>query len=413
MIAILTFTMAAKAGLLLALLGTISSTIFLAMAIIAGKRFNGKASAWQARTDAIGREKLPPVTILKPVYGAEPNLEQNLESFFRQDYPSYEIVFGCRDEDDPALEAVGHLRAKYPDKAVRVVLSGHPAWPNAKVFSLAKMIASSANDYFVISDSDIKVEPEFLRNVIAPLLDPQNGLVTCMYRGVPAPDFWSKLEALGMSVELPSGVVTADMLEGMRFALGAVMTVRRDALEKIGGIAETKDYYSDDFVLGNLVAEKAGLNVVLSHYTRVGHVLTAQTFRKTFKTQLRWMQSTRYSRPKGHLGTGLTFSTPFGLLGLICAGALHHWHLGLALLAWGYLNRVVQAVTIGWGVIGDKRALRGALVYPLRDLLGFIVWVSSYLGGDAFTWRGETYRFTEGGRIVPATREMDEVLLGN
>jgi ceramide glucosyltransferase len=232
-----------------------------------------------------------------------------------------------------------------------------------------------------------------------------------MYRGVPAPDFWSKLEALGMSVELASGVITADMLEGMRFALGAVMAVRRDALEKIGGIAATKDYYSDDFVLGNLVSEKAGLNVVLSHYTRVGHVLTAQTFRKTFQTQLRWMRSTRYSRPRGHLGTGLTFSMPFGILGLVCAGALNLWPLGIALCAWSYLNRVIQAIAIGWGVIGDRRALPGSLIYPLRDLLGFVVWAASYLGGSDFVWRGETYRFTEGGRIVPAAREMDEVLL--
>ena len=291
-----------------------------------------------------------------------------------------------------------------------IVLSGYPVWPNAKVFSLAKMIAKSSDDYFVISDSDVKVRPEFLRNVIAPLLEPRNGLVTCLYQGVPAPDFWSKLEALGMSVELPSGVMTAEMLEGMKFALGAVMAIRRDALERIGGIAETKDYYSDDFVLGNLVAEKAHLNVVLSHYTSVDHVLTAQTFRKTFSTQLRWMRSTRYSRPKGHVGTGLTFSTPFGILGLISAGTLGWWPLGIAACAWGYLNRVVQALVIGWSAIGDRRALTGALVYPLRDLLGFVVWIASYMGGNTFNWRGELYKFTPGGRIVPANREAEEAV---
>jgi ceramide glucosyltransferase len=271
------------------------------------------------------------------------------------------------------------------------------------------MIAASRNDYFVISDSDINVQPDFLKNVIAPLLDSGNGLVTCMYRGMPAPDFWSKLEALGMSVELPSGVITADMLEGMRFALGAVMAVRRDAIEKIGGIAATKDYYSDDFVLGKLVSE-SGLNVILSHYTRVGHVLTAQSFSRTFQTQLRWMRSTRYSRPLGHLGTGLTFSMPFGLLGFLCAADLKMWPVAIGLLAWSFLNRVIQAIAIGWGVVGDRRALSGALVYPLRDLLGFVVWLASYLGRSDFTWRGETYRFTDGGRIVPAAREMDEVL---
>jgi ceramide glucosyltransferase len=403
--------MAARAGLLLAIVGTISSTVFLAMALIAAVRFRRNSRRWLTRVSAQVPDGLPSVTILKPLYGWEPNLERNLESFFLLDYPRYEIVFGCRDADDPALQAVEHLRAKYANVSARVVLSGNPVWPNAKVFSLSKMIATSRNDYFVISDSDINVQPDFLRNVIVPLLDSRNGLVTCMYRGMPAPDFWSKLEALGMSVELASGVITADLLEGMRFALGAVMAVRRDALDKIGGIAATKDYYSDDFVLGNLVSEKAGANVVLSHYTRVGHVLTGQTFRKTFQTQLRWMRSTRYSRPLGHLGTGLIFSMPFGLLGFVCAAILKLWPLAIAVLVWSYLNRVIQAVAIGWGVIGDRRALKGALIYPLRDLLGSIVWLASYMGGSDFTWRGETYRFTDGGRIVPAAREMDKVLL--
>lgn len=404
-------TMAARAWLLLAVVGIISSTVFLAMALVASLRFRRKASQWKLRVDGQDSAALPSVTILKPLHGSEPNLERNLESFFRLDYPRYEIVFGCRDADDPSLEAVEHLRLKYPAVTARVVLSGSPIWPNAKVFSLSKMIAASRNDYFVISDSDINVQPEFLQNVIVPLLDPENGLVTCVYRGVPAPNFWSKLEALGMSVELTSGVITANMLEGMRFALGAVMAVRRDALDKIGGIAATKDYYSDDFVLGNLVSEKASLNVVLSHYTQVGHVLTGQTFRKNFQTQLRWMRSTRYSRPKGHLGTGLTFSVPFGLLGLVCAAVLKMWPLGIALFAWSYLNRVIQAIAIGLGVIGDRRTLAGALIYPLRDLLGFIVWLASYLGGSDFIWRGETYRFTKDGRIVPTARAMDEVLL--
>jgi ceramide glucosyltransferase len=402
---------ALRLGLLVAALGTVTSTVFLAMAVAAAIRFRRNAAEWRARVDAQETETLPAVTILKPLCGAEPNLYRNLESFFRLDYPRYEIIFGCRDEGDPALVEVEHLRSRYPGITARVVISGHPEWPSAKVFSLAKMIAASSNDYFVISDSDVNAQPELLKNVVVPLLDPRNGLVTCIYRGVPAPGLWSKLEALGMSVELASGVIIADMLEGMRFALGQIMAVRRDALEKIGGIAATRDYYSDDFVLGNLVHERAGLNVVLSHYTHVGHVLTTQTFRTTFRTQLRWMCSTRYSRPRGHLGTGLTFSMPFGILGLICAAALNMWPLGVALFAWAYLNRVIQSLVVGWGVVDDRRALSGALVYPLRDLLGFFVWCASYLGGSEFNWRGETYHFTKGGRIVPSAREMEEAVL--
>jgi ceramide glucosyltransferase len=345
---------------------------------------------------------LPPVSVFKPLHGAEPRLEENLESLFLQNYPAFEIVFGCRSATDPALAVVDRLRARHPRVATRVVLSGDPPWPSAKVWSLDKMIATSNNDFFVISDSDILAGPDFLRNVILPLLEPQNGLVTCLYAGVPASGFWSTLEALGMSVEMPAGVITADMIEGMQFALGSVMAVRRDALEKCGGIASTSEYYADDFVLGNRV-HACGYKVVLSHY-RVGHVLSAQSFRKTFATELRWMQSTRYSRPKGHLGTGLTYAVPFGVLGLAAAAALGQPILGGALFVWSLLNRIVLSAAVGYGVIHDRQALRLCWLYPLRDLLGFIVWVGSYCGGSSFHWRGELYRFTAGGRIVSIKR---------
>lgn len=207
-----------------------------------------------------------------------------------------------------------------------------------------------------------------------------------------------------MSVELPSGVMVAEMLEGMRFALGAVMAVKREALEKIDGIETTADYYSDDFVLGSRVAE-AGYKVILEN-PGVGHVLTSQKFSTTFRTQLRWMQSTRYSRPKGHFGTGLTFSMPFGILGAIAATGLHQYAIAIVLLLWGYLNRVVQCLAVGAKVTGDPLAIRYALIYPVRDLLGFILWAASYLGGSTFHWRGELYRFTPGGRIVAASRNL-------
>ncbi len=391
-----------------AAIGTLASTVFLGLVLVAARRNRRRAALALSAAEALPLSAFPPVSLLKPVHGAEPRLEENLESFFRQDYPNFEIIFGTRTSADPALQVVDRLRRKYPQVPVRIALSGHPTWPNAKVFSLDKMIAQSSNDYFVISDSDILVAPDFARNVVAPLLEKQNGLVTCLYEGVPADDFWSRLEALGMSVEMPSGVITADMLEGMKFALGAVMAVRRDALDRIGGIVSTSAYYSDDFVLGNLVSS-AGYNVVLSHH-KVGHVLTTQTLKQTFFAQLRWMQSTRYSRPKGHFGTGLTFATPFGLLALISAGALGAWPLGIGLFAWAYVNRVIQALAVGWGVIHDRRTLAGSLVYPLRDFLGFFLWMGSYLLGSKFVWRGETYRFTPGGSIIPERAATEETV---
>jgi ceramide glucosyltransferase len=393
--------------LAIALVGTVSSAVFLGLALVACVHHLIRVRAQLPRLDRVADAALPPVSILKPLHGDEPRLEENLESFFLQNYPGFEIIFGCRNADDPALAVVERLRARHPQISVRIVLSGEPEWPNAKVWSLDKMIAASARDYFVLSDSDIRVGPDFLRAVIPPLLnspkeDRQTALVTCLYRGIPARGFWSHLEALGHSVELPSGVLIADMFEGMRFALGAAIAVRRDALDAIGGIASTRNYYSDDFVLGQRVYE-AGYRVALSHY-RVAHVLSAQSRRGTFTAQLRWMQSTRYSRPRGHLGTGLTYAVPFGLLGLLAAAALGHTALGLALLAASLMNRVVQCAFVGYGVIGDHRALRLCWLYPLRDLLGFVVWVASYAGGSQFRWRGELYRFTPGGRIESVER---------
>lgn len=387
----------------LACVGTISSTIFLALVLVAAIRNLRLARAQSCAVLLTAPQQLPFVSILKPLYGAEPQLEANLASFFLQQYPAYEIIFGCRTADDPALDVVRRLRQLYPNVAVKLVFSGPPEWPSAKVFSLDRMVERAAAEYFIISDSDILVGPDFLRNVVPPLLHPANGLVTCLYRGVPASDFWSRLEALGMSVEMSSGVLTADMLEGMQFALGPVMAVRRDALEKCGGIRCAAEYYSDDFVLGNRV-HAAGYRVVLSHY-RVAHVLCAQSFRQTFATQVRWMQSTRFSRPKGHLGTGLTFAVPFGILGLVSATALGHPLLGLSLFLWSLFNRIVQCVVVGYFVARDRRALVRAVLYPLRDLLGFVVWVASYCGGPNFHWRGELYRFTRGGRILSVQRE--------
>jgi ceramide glucosyltransferase len=282
-----------------------------------------------------------------------------------------------------------------------LIVSGPPAWPNAKVFSLDKMIAASSRSYFIISDSDVQVAPDFLRNTIPPLLDPKVGLVTCLYRGIPASDFWSGLEALGLSVEMSSGVMVADMMEGMRFALGPAMAVRRDAIDAIGGIAAVADYYSDDFELGNRIWAK-NYRVILSHHI-VRNVLTSRSPVRTLGDQLRWMKSTRYSRPAGHAGTGLTYALPFGVLGLIAAGAIGHWSLGIGLLVLACLNRMIQSVVVGWSVARDPRSVRFCWLYPLRDLFGFVAWTLSYTSRD-FYWRGETYRFGKGGRIAPLER---------
>jgi ceramide glucosyltransferase len=333
----------------------------------------------------------------------EVRLEENLESFFRLDYPDYVVIIGARSREDPALTLAERLRRRYPHIKSRIVVSGPPAWPNAKVFTLDRMIPLSANGYFVISDSDVRVDPSFLKEIIPALFDPKIGLVTCLYRGDPAGDLGSLLEALGMSIEMPSGALVADMLEGVRFALGPAVALRRDALEAIGGIRSTAEYYSDDFVLGNKIWA-AGYKVIFSHHF-IYHVLSPRPLVRTLGDQLRWMKSTRHSRRWGHLGTGMTFAVPFGILGFIAGLGLGEYRLALGFLLAAFLNRAIQSIVVGWGLLGDARALRLCWLYPLRDLQGFLVWIASFLGRD-FYWRGEKYRFTDDGRIAVQERPV-------
>ena len=388
----------------IAAFGTVSSTVFLILVLIAAARFKKNSEQYRRRSSDFPSGELPAVTIFKPVHGMEARLEENLASFFQQDYPNFEIIIGARSADDAGLLLAKKLQQQFPRVKSRIVVSGTPLWPNAKVYTLAQMIPLSQNDFFVISDSDVRVGPDFLRNVIPPLFDRKLGLVTCLYRGESAGDFWSSLEALGMSVEMPSGVVMADMMEGIRFALGPAVAFRRDALDAIGGIASTADFYSDDYVLGNKIWA-AGYKVIFSHYF-IHHVLTPRPFARTLGDQLRWMKSTRHSRPWGHVGTGLTFAMPFGILGLISAALLHHPYLGWALLAAAYMNRVIQCIAVGWGLLKDPRALRLCWLYPIRDLQGFFVWAASFLSHN-FYWRGELYRFTKDGRIVSQSRKSE------
>lgn len=391
----------ARLLIFIALAGLVSCSCFLALVIVSILRFRRRPNQSPAGD-------LPFVTLLKPLCGLEPNLEENLASFFEQDYPAFEIVFGTRDARDPALNVVRTLQRRYPYIPTRIVYSGEPSKPNAKVCSLIKMCRRAASDYMVISDSDVHVTPEYLADVVRPLLDPEVGMVTCVYRGVPTGGLWSRLEALGMSVEMTAGVVLADMLEGMKFALGPSMSIRRGALEAIGGMEALADYCADDYVLGNEIF-RAGYKVVLSHHI-IDHVVLGRSLRSSWEHQVRWMKSTRFSRPKGHLGTGLTFATPFGVVGLFAGLLSGHAGLGFALFAAAMLNRVVLALATGWGAVRDQRSLAFCWLYPVRDFLGFGLWCASYFSRE-IVWRDQAYRLAPGGRMVrvgtPAEAESE------
>jgi ceramide glucosyltransferase len=261
----------------------------------------------------------------------------------------------------------------------------------------------------VISDSDVSVEPDYLRRVIAPLLDEQTGLVMCLYRGVPTGGLWAGLEALGMSVEMTAGVVAAASVGKVDFALGPTMATKRSVVERIGGIGVLADYCADDYVLGNLIS-KLGLKVEICDEV-INHYVVNRSFWASMRHQQRWMLSTRFSIPAGHASSVLGFAVPFGLLAAVAGQLGGHAGLGWALLGWTVVNRMVMSVVVGWGVVRDRRALSWCWLYPLRDLMGFGFWLASY-AGDIIEWRGERYRLVRGGLMVrqlaPTVPELEE-----
>jgi len=376
-----------------ALIGTVSSAVFLGLAALGVIRF--RADARKQIRSIPDNAHLPPVSVLKPVHGLEARLKENIESFFRQGYPDYEILFAADEANDAALGVVREVCARYPHIRSRVLVTGAP-WPNPVVYAFHCMAEAAAHDILVTTDSDVEVSPSYLREIVPPLLDPQVGMVTCVYRGKNAAGFFSGLTAIGMSVEMTAGVLVANLLEGMKFGLGPTTVVRKDSLASIGGYSALRDYIAYDFAIGNLMA-KAGYRVVLSGHV-IDHVVNQTSFRRMWQNQLRWAQTTRYSRPKGHFGSGLIFAMPYGLLGFLAAGLLGHWGIGSLLLGAAVLNRLAEAWLVGWTVVRDPQIWRAPWLYPLRDLLGFLVWVASYLK-LRYIWRDSRFEL-KGTRIA-------------
>jgi ceramide glucosyltransferase len=381
----------------LSVLGLLTSTAFSILVAAAIRRFVRR------------RRDIPPVfdkpvSLFKPLHGHEPGLEKNLETFFQQDYPRFEILFGARVASDEGLQAARRVAARYPHIPVKYVLTGEPWHINAKVSTLELMEKAASHDIFVVSDSDVRVSRNYIREVVSPFARPEVGAVTCLYRGVADDGLWTRLEAAGMSVEMTAGVLVADLMEGMQFTLGPTMATRRNCVREMGGFGVLGAYCADDFVLGNRVHE-AGHTVVLSTHV-IDHIVLNVSFVDSQKHQIRWMKSTRFSRPKGHFGTCLTFSVPFGILGYIAALLLHHPALGAGLLAYSLAARAAMAAAIGRLVVRDRDWLRTSLLYPLRDLFGFFYWAASY-ANNQIVWRNQLYRLAPGGFMTAEDGEEE------
>lgn len=333
------------------------------------------------------------ISLLKPLCGAEPELEECLETFFLQEYPDFELLFAMRTTSDPALAVVERLKAKYPEVPANIILTGEPPYANAKVFSLDLMAQAATKAILVITDSDTSVDSQYL-SAMAHAFESENvGAVTNLYRGVGSGDLWSEMEAIGMSTEFMAGVVVAERLEGMKFTLGPSMAITQEALSAIGGFAAMKDYLADDFVLGNWT-DAAGWGVALSPYV-VNHHASTQGFVKTFKHRLRWNRSTRFSRPSGYFGQGFTYGLAWTLI--LFAAYPSAWtgtFLGLVLSV-----RLTLAAVLGSFLLKAQGLLRGFWMIPLQDVISFASWLGGFTGRE-IVWRGERYRLLRDGRFT-------------
>jgi ceramide glucosyltransferase len=384
-----------------AAVGSVTSSIYCGMVLAAAARFGlRKRREQRALPDFV-----PSVSMLKPLHGTEPGMERNLESFFEQEYPGeWELLFCARFDTDEGLKLAKAVGQRYPQVTAKYETCGEPMpkFHNAKVYSLAKLDSVAKNDLYVTSDADVRVEKDYLLRMVQYLKDPKLGLASCVYLGTAQPDtgsggpgFASQLDAVGKSVEMTSGVLVADMIEGTKFALGATMAVRRKSFQDVGGFDELGQFYADDFVIGNRLAAQ-GTGVTMATYI-IRLMVQDSPFWLSFRNQLRWMQSTRRSRPWGHLGSGLTFAMPFGALGLMWGLLSGHAVLGLLWMGAMVMNRWLQAGAI-LSVLGDPDRVFSTLIYPLRDVLGFVLWVGSY-GGENFYYRGKIYKLKDGGRV--------------
>jgi len=389
---------------IVALLGTVSSSFYYLLCLWSAATFlreekaASEACADESRRNVNPKQALPPISILKPLKGTDPEIYESFRSHCLQGYPEYEIIFGVSDPDDPAIESVKALQREFPDRRIQLLVSSKLLGANVKVSNLAQMMAIARYDHLIVNDSDIRVQPDYLRRVTAPLADSRVGMVTCLYRGVADATLGSRLEELGISTEFCPSVLAARQLEGgIHFGLGSTLAFRRAELEKIGGFTSFVEHLADDYELGKRIAG-LGLLVKLSDVV-VETYLPAYRLREFLAHQLRWARGVRDARTGGYLGLVFTFGLLWSLLALAASGEAH-W-------AWGALAvtvflRLAVALVVGRSVLRDRQLLKNAWLIPLRDLLAVAIWIAS-LGGHTVTWRGDRFRLKKGKltRIAP------------
>ncbi|MBI3665956.1 MAG: glycosyltransferase [Acidobacteria bacterium] len=335
---------------------TAGGVVFYVLALIAARRYRREAR------DAfrVPGGFTPSISVLKPLAGLEANLEENLRTFFEQDYPQYQILFAVREANDPAAGVARRLMQQHPQQDAELIVAGEPEFPNAKVWSLHRMAGRARYSVLVVSDSDIRASRDYLRGVAADYADPRVGVATCPYRAEPGGGIWSLVEALTLNTEFWCGVLVARALVGMKFAVGPTMILRREYLDAIGGFAAVGTYLAEDFVLGQW-AERHGY------------------------------KAARCSRPWGYVGQVFTNPLPFALV--LMGGP------AMPLAALVLLLRAAVAAAVGCGLLRDPLTRRYFWLAPVADVASLIVWALGFFG-NTVEWRGRRYRLFADGKLA-------------
>ncbi len=355
------------------------------------------------RLPAVDRSFTPAVSIIKPVRNIDREAYENFASFCRLDYPEYEIVFAVAEPEDPVIPIIQKIQQDFPKRSIRLVTSAAHLGANHKVNNLCQAVQAARHEMVVMSDSDVRVESDYLREVVAPFSDAEVGVVTALYRGIQGSSLGSVLEHLGMCTDSAPAALVARRLEGnMRFAFGWTMATTKRVLSEIGGFESMVNHHSDDFELGNRISE-LGYRVELMR-TPVGMVLPDESFREFLKHELRWSIGLRNVRPAGYLGMLFTHGLPWTLVAVAVASFAGWGGLAVAYaLAYLVLRLSLVWTTAVWG-LGDTEIERKLLLVPLRDAISFVVWLSGFFFNKV-VWRGSVYRVRKGLLIPIVSRE--------
>lgn len=372
----------------IALAGFAASAAYTAYAIVCVVRFSHETQPAAASEDA----STPPVTIAKPLCGDEPQLYDNLRSFCEQDYPPYQVVFGVRDESDPAAAVARRLIADLPGHDLQLVVDARESGTNRKVSNLLAMQASMKHDLIVISDSDMRVGPDYLRRVVAPFADSRTGAATCLYRGLPtAKNTASILGAMAINETFLPSVLVARRLQRLRYCFGATMAVRRSDLEAIGGFRALASQLADDYMLGRLVSDR-GREVVLAPYV-VDADVDEPSLRELFLHELRWARTIRSMRPASYAGTILTMTLGWSIA---LALTLRFSAAGLVAIAAAVTLRLILALAVG-RTLGSAVPIVPWLMPP-RSILSGIIFMAAHFGRSV-RWRSAELTVAPGGAL--------------